>query len=267
MTFTLKINDGRALKVIIETLSTIIDETEIRVTSKEFTIVAMDPSRICLLKLSIGKENFDSYKCTKKSKVGINLDDLNKILKRCSQKDSIVLSYTSDDQKIKLQMQREDTSRKRTFSLALLDIEIDDIPIDNLLKINYPTSWSMDPSILVEAIKDATIYSEILQIVSEEKGLVFSSYGQIGEMEYQLGEDLLTEFTNDGKSSGSYSITFLNNILKLSSVTKNLKLLLKTDHPIHMSFDLIDDSKLEYFLAPRVEEVDFDDNDDYDDDF
>ena len=59
MTFTLKLENSRILKGIVETLASIIDETEFRVTPKEFTISAMDPSRICLLKLSIKKENFD----------------------------------------------------------------------------------------------------------------------------------------------------------------------------------------------------------------
>ncbi|MCK4479336.1 MAG: DNA polymerase sliding clamp, partial [Candidatus Lokiarchaeota archaeon] len=82
MTFTLKLENSRILKGIVETLASIIDETEFRVTPKEFTISAMDPSRICLLKLSIKKENFDEYQCDKDSKVGLNLDDLDKILKR-----------------------------------------------------------------------------------------------------------------------------------------------------------------------------------------
>ena len=61
MSFTLKLDNSRILKVITETLSSIIDETEFKVTPKEFIITAMDPSRICLLKLVIKKESFDDY--------------------------------------------------------------------------------------------------------------------------------------------------------------------------------------------------------------
>ena len=68
MSFTLKLENSRILKGIIETLASIIDETEFRVTPKEFTISAMDPSRICLLKLSIKKDDFDDYQCSKESK-------------------------------------------------------------------------------------------------------------------------------------------------------------------------------------------------------
>jgi len=262
MSFTLKLENSRLLKVIVETLSSIIDETEFLVNPKEFTISAMDPSRICLLKLSIKKENFDGYECKKETKVGLNLDDLDKILKRCANTDTIEIVFNEKDQKIKIKMQREGTSRTRTFSLALLDIDIEDIPMENLLKIEYPTSWVIDTDYLIEAIKDAEIYSEILNMKAEEnQGLVFSSSGQIGEMEYELSSDELIESNITETSNGAYSLTFLKAILKISSITEKLEISLKSDHPLKMNFNLLEGGELSYFLAPRVEEADFDDDD------
>lgn len=265
MSFTLKLENSRILKGIVETLASIIDETEFRVTPKEFTISAMDPSRICLLKLSIKKDNFDDYKCSKESKVGLNLDDLDKILKRCAANDSVEIDFNEKDQKIKIKMQREGTSRTRTFSLALLDIDIEEIPMENLLNIEYSSKWVIDPEFLVEAIKDAEIYSEILNMKSiEDQGLVFSSTGQIGEMNYELELDELIETEITGTSSGAYSLTFLKAILKISSITEKLEISLKTDHPLKMMFNLLEGGELFYFLAPRVEEADFDEDEDMD---
>lgn len=262
MSFSLKLENSRILKGIIETLASIIDETEFKVTPKEFTISAMDPSRICLLKLSIKKDDFDEYDCSQDSKVGLNLDDLDKILKRSTSNDAVEISFNEKEQKIKIKMQREGASRTRTFSLALLDIDIEEIPMDNLLKIEYPSKWVMEPDFLVEAIKDAEIYSEILNInANEGKGLIFSSSGQIGEMEYDLNEEDLIETDLQGSSSGAYSLTFLKAILKIASITEKLEIALKTDHPLKMNFDLLEGGKLNYFLAPRVEEEEFNEDD------
>ena len=262
MSFSLKLENSRILKGIVETLASIIDETEFKVTPKEFTISAMDPSRICLLKLSIKKDDFDEYDCSQDSKVGLNLDDLDKILKRSTSNDAVEISFNEKEQKIKIKMQREGASRTRTFSLALLDIDIEEIPMDNLLKIEYPSKWVMEPDFLVEAIKDAEIYSEILNInANEGKGLIFSSSGQIGEMEYDLNEEDLIESDLQGSSSGAYSLTFLKAILKIASITEKLEIALKTDHPLKMNFDLLEGGKLNYFLAPRVEEEEFDEDD------
>ena len=133
MSFTLKLDNSRILKGIVETLSSIIDETEFRVTPKEFTISAMDPSRICLLKLTLKEQNFDGYQCSEESKVGLNLDDLDKILKRSAANDSVEINFNEKDQKIKIKMQREGMSRTRTFSLALLDIEIEENQFVNVI--------------------------------------------------------------------------------------------------------------------------------------
>ena len=265
MSFTLKLDNSRILKGIVETLASIIDETEFRVTPKEFMITAMDPSRICLLKLTIKKENFDDYKCSAESKVGLNLDDLDKILKRSAANDSVEIDFNQKDQKIKIKMRREGTSRTRTFSLALLDIDIEEIPMDNLLSIEYPSKWVIDPDFLVEAIKDAEIYSEILNMKSaESQGLTFSSSGQIGEMNYELELDELLENEISGTSSGAYSLTFLKAILKIAPITEKLEISLKTDHPLKMIFDLLEGGELDYFLAPRVEEAEFDEDEDMD---
>ncbi|NHJ24105.1 MAG: proliferating cell nuclear antigen (pcna) [Candidatus Lokiarchaeota archaeon] len=265
MSFRLKLENSRILKGIVETLSSIIDETEFKISPKEFVISAMDPSRICLLKLTIKKENFDEYECDNTYKVGLNLDDLDKILKRTASNDHIELEFKEKEQKIKIKMQREGISRARTFSLALLDIDTEEIPMDNLLKIEYPAKWVIDSEFLVEAIKDAEIYSEILNIkANENEGLLFSSTGQIGEMEYNLSiEDLInSEITET--CSGAYSLTFLKAILKIASITEKLEISLKTDHPLKMIFNLLEGGELSYFLAPRVEEAEFEDDDDMD---
>ncbi|MFX1357535.1 MAG: proliferating cell nuclear antigen (pcna) [Promethearchaeota archaeon] len=268
MSFTLKLENSRILKGIIETLSSIIDETEFRVTPKEFTITAMDPSRICLLKLSIRKDGFDEYQCSKESKVGLNLDDLDKILKRSAVNDSIEIDFKETEQKIKIKMQREGTSRVRTFSLALLDIDTEEIPMENLLKIEYPTKWVIDADFLVEAIKDAEIYSEILNIKAiERQGLLFSSSGQIGEMEYNLTNDDLIESNLSETSTGAYSLTFLKAILKIAPITEKLEISLKTDNPLKMIFNLLEGGELSYFLAPRVEEAEFEEDEDDMDEF
>lgn len=258
--FKIKLNNSQILKSLIETLAGIIDETELIIDPEQFTVVAIDPSRICLLKFVMNKSAFDEYECDKESKVPVNLMDLDKIMKRSSAKDSIELDFDEKAQKIKIRMRREGTSRARTFSLMLLDLDTEEIPIDNLLKMEYKSKWNIDVNFLIEAIKDAEIYSEIFEIECSEKGLKFSSFGQIGEMEYDLNKDELNSYENEGENKGAYSITFLKSILKLSTITEALNVSLKTDHPTKMIFDITEGGKLSYFLAPRVE---FEDDDFY----
>ena len=264
--FLLKVENSKILRAIIETLSSIIDETMIVVTPEEFSIKAMDPSRICLLKLVIKKEGFEDFECNKACEIGVNLDDFDKILKRSSSNDSITLEYQEDEQKIKIKMKRDNSTRTRSFSLALIDLDIEEVPMDNLLKIEYPAKWDMDIDDFNEALKDAEIYSEILNIkATEGEGLLFSSSGLIGEMEYNFGLEDLFEHDISEDNKGAYSLTFLKSILKIAAITENFKISLKTDHPIKIEFGLLEGGELKYFLAPRVEDASFEGDDDEDD--
>ena len=253
--FSIKKENSKILKGIVEALGAIIDETAFKITPNEFIITAMDPSRICLLKLIIKKEHFDEYNCEKETKIGLNLEDLDKILKRSSTNDSVEINFNEKDQKIKISMKRGEASRKRTFSLALLDVDIEEIPMDNLLKIEYLSTWEFDPDFLVEAMKDAEIYSEILNVKTEEgKGLTFNSSGQIGEMTYEIELSELFGAILQGTTTGAYSLTFLKTIMKLAPITEKLEISLKTDHPLKFKFHLLEGGELYYFLAPRVDE-------------
>ncbi len=253
--FKLKLDNAKIIRGVVEALASIIDETEFVITPKQLLIKAMDPSRICLLQLNMSNEHFDEYDCKKEVRIGINLEDLDKILKRSGANDSVEFNFEPKTQKLKIKLKQSGSSKTRNFSLTLLDIEMEEIPMENLLGLGYEAEWSMDPGFLVEAIKDAEIYAEILTIeADEEKGLTFSSVGQIGEMEYQLEASELNESNIKGRSKADYSLQFLKSILKIDSITEKLTVSLKDAHPLKMVFQILEGGTIHYFLAPRVEE-------------
>jgi proliferating cell nuclear antigen len=259
--FKFKIENSKIFRSISETLSSIIDEVKLEVNPKEFTIKAMDPSRICMLELQIAKGNFEEFTCKKKVQVGLNLIDFEKIIKRSSGNDTLTISH--DDNKIVIQMKGNE-KRTKTFKLAEMDIDAEEVPVERLHEMVFESNFTMNCDLLAEAIKDAEIYSEVLNVkASEETGLLFSSTGQIGEMEYELGlEDLLDHHLQD-TTTGSYALSFLKSIMKISSITEKLEIFLSEDHLLKMVFNLIEGGILTYFLAPRVNSEDtFDDNED-----
>jgi len=268
MGFTLKLNTKniKTLKAVINNLSHIIENFYIRITSKEFIIMAMDDSRICLLRLELKREFFDEYECSKESRIGLSMSDLNKIMKRGTTDESFEISFKEIDNKIKIRMQRkEEKARTRTFSLKLQDDVLEDVPMHKLLAITYSAEWTMNINYIIEAIKDAEIYSEVFEIrASNDNGIIFSSLGTIGEMEYDLDIDDLDQHKINETNKGDFSIDFLKVIMGMSHITEKLEMSLKEGFPLKLNFDLLGGGKLDFFLAPRVD-VEDDDDDDFDD--
>ena len=265
--FTIKLENSKILKTIVETLSKIFGEINFMVSPVGLKVKGMDPSKICLIELNFKKADFDEFQCNTECKVGLMLEDFDKILKRASSKDALELSFKEDAQKLKIKMIREESDKSRVFSLVSLDLEIEDPPMERLNSLEYPATWSIDADFFIEAIKDGEIYSEVLNIKAiEGLGLTFTSSGVIGEMEYSLGLD---DFISDELSNtqeGSFSIIFLKSIMKLSDITETLTISAKTDHPLKMIFKLLEGAELKYYLAPRVEEISDEDMGDFEED-
>ncbi len=260
--FKVKINDSKIVKGIFDAVSSIISETLLKVTADGINLTAMDLSHICLVSLNLHKDDLDEFETDQDYALGINLEDLVKIIKRSGANDAIIFSHDPKEKKLIIEMIPESGKKARKFTMALIDIEGEDINMESLESMEFDNKCAMEIKLLDEAIKDAEIFAEVLQVKvqdnkkSNEKTLSFSTAGNIGDMDYELDNELLsdTEFSND--SMGIFAISFLKNILKASAIANKVKIELKSEAPLKMHFNFValENSRILYFLAPRVEE-------------
>jgi len=217
------------------------------------SMTAMDGSHICLVDLHLMKEDMDEFESKDLYELGINLDDLVKIIKRGSANDEISLLHDPKDKKLIIEMKAENSKKTRKFTMALIDLDVQEIDVKQLDELPFENKCQFKVGILDEAIKDAEIFAEVLNIRSQ-KQLQFSAEGTMGDMSYDLeSEELIfSEFT--GTTEGSFAIQFLKNILKITSISDQVNMSLKTESPVKMKFTILNNSFIQYFLAPRVEE-------------
>ena len=147
--------------------------------------------------------------------------------------------------------------------MALIDLETEKIDIKKLDEMEYPNSATFKLSLLDEAMKDAEIFSEVLNVQSNDKIFKLWAEGTLGDMSYEVEKEelILSEFKEN--TEGAFAIQFLKNILKISAICDQVSIRLKSESPIHLKF-LIENqlqkggfdngSYIQYFLAPRVEE-------------
>ncbi|MFO8019863.1 MAG: proliferating cell nuclear antigen (pcna) [Promethearchaeia archaeon] len=256
--FNIKLENPKILKTIISAIEGLIDETVIRIALDKVVINAMDPSKIVLTEITLPEETFDDYNVTEPANVPLNLEDLNKILKRVNNSDFLRLSMTENAQKIKISAFDPEHQRNREFHLALLDLDIEKADMTTLFDIHYPATATLSPGLFLEALKDCEIYSEIINISATEETLYFKSEGQIGEANYELFGEYLSNLNVTSDAKGTYAIEHLKKILKLIAITEKFSIDVKTDHPINLTFDISTGGTVHYFQAPRVEEPEFD---------
>lgn len=242
-------------KEFIETISHIVDETNFVLTEKGIIIKGIDPSRIAIINLSIGESFFDDIIGDSnkfRENVGLNIGDLKKIFNRIKGVPyKLIFSYDKFRQMVFIQSELE--SAKKTFKLSCLDLEIEDVPMENLNKMVYENEILVENGVFLDILADSEIYSEIINLEVKEPDLFcVKSIGQIGE--YNLEMNLDEPITIQKHSA--YSISFLKGFF--SSLRKySSKIYIENDVPIKIFIEFGDDTNLYFYVAPRVEEVDF----------
>jgi proliferating cell nuclear antigen len=264
-----KMNDGKILKGVIEATSAIIDETYLEADEKGIKLTALDPSHICMLSIDLPKELFAEYTAPEaKEKIGVNLEDLAKIMKRAGASDAIVFEHHKESEKFLIKMKNVGM---RTFSTRLVEIDAEKIPPSAELDIQFTANVTLDSSLFDSAIKDCEIYQDTMEVtMNKEAGVKFSAEGEVGDIEYQLDKDHLdavdikTELADkDGKlhpvspAHGIFSLSFLKNIMKASAIADKVTLSLAENAPMRFEFAIGEGKgKITYILAPRVSEED-----------
>ncbi|MBN2156301.1 MAG: proliferating cell nuclear antigen (pcna) [Candidatus Lokiarchaeota archaeon] len=258
--FELTMNDSRAIQGVFDAVAAIIDETEINFNPNGISLTSIDAGRVCLISLNLDKEDFDAYKCDKEEKIGLNIEDLVKILKRSSVNDSIVFQYADTSNKLVILMQSSEGKKIRKFSITLKDISMPPIKPESLEKISYNNSVSLPIGYLQEAIKDADIYNDTVIIRMNDQSLVFRSEGNVGDTECIMDKEdtMLTNFVASDDAEGTFALKFLNHMLKVSSVPNvtQVEVSVSTDQPLKASFNIMGASSIKYYLAPRIEDED-----------
>jgi len=255
MKFEATIKSIGALKTVIDVLTSVIDEAANFIATPEgFGIKAMDPSHISMVDLGFPKKAFETYKCDKKVNIGLNISNLNKILKRINSSSEMKIQLSEEGNKLNLIFGEK---TKRRFTMNLIDLEEEEFPEP---KIVFNSKVVLDnPSLLNEALKDAELFSDHTKISASKDLFAIFAKGDNG--------DVLTEIpgTKDGisitikeDSESLYPLSYLITIAKMASVSHRAILEFSSEMPMQILFNFKPkDSSIgycRYFLAPRVEE-------------
>ncbi|MEM4326002.1 MAG: hypothetical protein QXU40_01750, partial [Candidatus Pacearchaeota archaeon] len=147
----IKLESPIILSKVIDIISELVSEVRIKVNDFGLSITAMDPANVSMVKFILKKEFFSVFE-TEDEVLGINLDNLRRILKRASSASSVIMEKSGNLLNIKIQ-----DRIKRNFNLSLIDIEksekeMPSLEFDSVVEIN-----SQD---LADCIDDCLVVSD-----------------------------------------------------------------------------------------------------------
>jgi proliferating cell nuclear antigen len=94
--FQARLEQGIILKKIVEAMKELVNSVNIEVSGSGLSIQAMDSSHVALVSLNLNENGFQKYRCLKDMTLGLNIQNLSKIMK-CAGHDDIITMQADED--------------------------------------------------------------------------------------------------------------------------------------------------------------------------
>lgn len=238
-----RLEDPSLLSRIIEIISELVSEVRIKLNEFGMSITAIDPANVAMMRFKLPKSAFSQFE-TGDEVLGVNLDSLKRILKRCSSGTPLILEKKENFLGIQI-LDRI----KRNFSLNLIEIERQE---KELPLLDYSARVEIPSYGLISSIEDGAVVSDACSFIIKEGKFIIEAKGlNSARSEFSVDEAKIE--AEECKSK--YSLEYLQKFMKGAKLCEKTILYFANDHPLKIDIR-VGHIELNFLLAPRVETED-----------
>lgn len=235
----LEISEWKDIKAVFQALAAITDEATFRFSGEGLKCVMMDPSHIALIDALISKHDFDHYEVSTPCTVGIRIEDVLKGMKGLNPKEWLTMAVNGDEIAV-----RTGTS---SFKKKLIDYSHTEVPLP---KLTFGAKLTLSCKAFQKLLDHFSTAVDHIRITSTLSKVHFFGKSDEGEVEEELDMD---GQVYKAEVKATYSIEYLLRIMKAMKVSETATLEYGSKMPLKLSFTMGRSSKLDFYLAPRVE--------------
>lgn len=242
-------------RILIEAMKEILPDTNVEFNSTGMRIITMDSSHTVLVHLRLDGSQFEQFHCTKKIVVGINMQNLFKLVKTMSNNETLMLYILKNDQsRLGIRIENGDKNTVTTFKLNLLDLdeeELDVPPARFKSVINIPSTDFQ------KICRDMNNLSQLIEIKSAGSNLIFSCSGDFANQETIMGESMSNGIRYQEKADetdiiqGVFSLKHLTMFTKCTNLCNSIQMFLQNDYPLIIAYQVGSLGEIKFVLAPK----------------
>jgi proliferating cell nuclear antigen len=233
------------LKDPISIISDLVTEAQFVVTTNGVELKAMDPANVAMVIFNLLSSSFVEYDVKQEQRLGLNLNDLKQVLKRCGSGDTITLEL--EDEKLKVTMKGAAT---RTFHLPLINLEDEEQKIPDL---SFNALVECDASVLDQGVEDADIVAESVSLIADKDTFTIAASGDLSKARLDVPKGDETKIEVDDEQRAKYSIEYLKKMISGSKIADKATVKFSSDYPLRLEYLEKNKVQLAFILAPRVE--------------
>jgi len=239
----IKLENPGLLSRVVEIISELVTEVRIKVNDDGLSITAMDPANVSMVSFVLPKNSFSGFE-TDPEVLGINLENLKRILRRSGAGSSLIMEKKENTLNIQIQ-----DRIKRNFSLSLIDIETEEKEMPSL---EFSSIVELNSQDFIDSIEDCLVVSDACSFIIKEEKFFVEAHGLNSARSEFSGDEAKIQ-AEDCKSR--YSLEYLQKFIKAAKLSDKTTLRFANDHPLRMDVKK-DSMQISFLLAPRVETED-----------
>ncbi len=238
----LKLDNPRLFTDLITIISELVVEVRLKVTKEGLSVTAIDPANVAMVYFKMPAELFSQFELEREEVLGINLENLRAVLRRCKPGSSLLLNKLDNILQISIH-----DKVKRDFSLALIDIHSDD---KDLPTWEFKSVVKMDADAFAEVIEDGLVVADACTFHAEPNKFTVEASGLNSARAEFSSEEI--EIYSD-TSRARFSLEYLNKFIKGTKISNRVTLSFSDNHPMRVDFPT-GNVMLSFVLAPRIEQ-------------
>lgn len=240
----LKLENPKLFSDLISIISELVTEVRLKVTKEGLRLTAIDPANVAMVYFKMPADLFVQFDLQKDETLGLNLENLKAVLRRCKPGSSLILE--KEDNVLKLGIHDK---IKRDFTLTLLDVESEDKEMPSW---EFRSVIKMDSDAFSEVVEDCAVVSDACTFFAEPNKFIVEAHG-LNSARAEFSTEEVEIYSDTAKAR--FSLEYLNKFVKGTKISNRVCLSFSDNHPMRIDFPT-GNVMLSFVLAPRIEQDD-----------
>ena len=249
--FKASISDARLWKNLLGAISTLIEEADFNATPEGIKLRSMDPSHVAMVDFEWQRSAFEEYTCEQPTKIRVSIASMLRLLKRVGSDEVLEMLYDDKMRKLNLTLKGK---MMRKFTMPTLDPAQEEVPTP---RITFNSKVKLTTSILRDIIDDVRAVSDNVRLEATTERLTALAATELSSavIELDKGSEMLLELDVKEPSKATFNLNYLSEITKAGASTSEIVTVeFSSNMPIRLQFEIPQQGRLQYYMAPRLEE-------------
>jgi proliferating cell nuclear antigen PCNA len=266
----IQISDKKKKEIFVSLFQTLKNCSSVittKINSESLHIQGMDKSHVCLFDAKINSTWFNTFEITKDLNLSFDTSVFYSIISSKSDSQDLIIKMDEDNEDTMhihfIPQEKEKENKKgelkghdcfkKFFKMPLTEYDYDEMAIPT---VDYDAEFSLSSKQISDMFSQLSNFGNDIIIKCSEQEISLTTNGFTGEMRVDIPIDDLSGYSivEDEEIILTYSLSYINKMCITNKLSNDIEFSLSNNCPMKISYDLGDNSLLQFFMAPKMNE-------------